>query len=150
MIKLDNVNIYWLDKQLFWFTAGFHLHNFYQLYTGEIKCIMSSSRRLFFLVALYPYIKKIYTSYMVCYIYKEKVFNIRAQSAGTVGYTHCISSPTTVLDMTLNYLMVWLQFWSFGEYPSLPLLPGPFWPKVVVPVRFPSTGQIESVSWVWH
>ena len=33
-----------------------------------------------------------------------------------------------------------LEFW---EMPSLRLLPCPFWPKVVVPVRVPSEHQIE-------
>ena len=45
-----------------------------------------------------------------------------AQSSGAAEYTDCISavgynSPSTcVLDMALNNLMVWLQFWRFGDY----------------------------------
>ena len=44
-----------------------------------------------------------------------------AQSAGVVEYTDCFSAegkppPTSVLDMTLNNLMVrFQQCWSFGE-----------------------------------
>ena len=44
-----------------------------------------------------------------------------AQSAGTVEYTNCFSAegldptPMSVLDMTLNYLMMRFQPWSFGE-----------------------------------
>ena len=41
---------------------------------------------------------------------------IFAQSAGAVEYTDCFSAPTSVLDMTLNNLMVrFLQCWSFGK-----------------------------------
>ena len=39
-----------------------------------------------------------------------------AQSAGTVEYTDCNTLPMSVLDMTLNDLMVWFQrCWSFEE-----------------------------------
>ena len=44
---------------------------------------------------------------------------------------------TSVLCVTLNYQMARLYFRSFGglwSTPSLPLLPGPFWPGVVIPV----------------
>ena len=80
-----------------------------------------------------------------------------AQLAGVVEYTDCNHSrevrslhlPTSVLDMTLNYLMVRLQSWSFGECgvpPSLPLFPGLLWPEVVVPDRLPSFGQIDRLT----
>ena len=36
-----------------------------------------------------------------------------------------------------------LEHWWMWSTPSLPLLPGPLWLKMVIPVRAPSTGQIE-------
>ena len=30
------------------------------------------------------------------------------------------------------------------------LILGPFWPKVVLPIKVSSWGQIELVSWLWH
>ena len=59
-------------------------------------------------------------------IYIESDFNIKldiALSAGAVEYANCTSAeekdpPTatmSVLDMTLNHLIVKLQSWSFGE-----------------------------------
>ena len=56
---------------------------------------------------------------------------------------------------------VWHQTASDGEIPvlelggmwmnpSLTLLPGPLWPKVVAPVRISSKGQSKLLSWVWH
>ena len=36
-----------------------------------------------------------------------------------------------------------LEIWEMLTIPSLPLLPGPLWPVVVVSVRVPSMGQIE-------
>ena len=47
----------------------------------------------------------------------------------------------SVLDMTLNNLM--LRLWGMQSTPSLPLLPGPLWPKVGAPDRVLSMGQIE-------
>ena len=42
-----------------------------------------------------------------------------AQSAGAVEYTNCKSTPMSVLDITLNNLMVRLQLcWSSGECKS--------------------------------
>ena len=48
----------------------------------------------------------------------------RAQSTGAVGNNNCISAervrlpllPMSVLDMALNYILMRLQSWSFGEY----------------------------------
>ena len=55
--------------------------------------------------------------------------------------------PTSVLDMTLNNLIVGLhQCWRFRECgvpSSLPSLPGTFWPGVVASDRVLSMGQIE-------
>ena len=36
-----------------------------------------------------------------------------------------------------------LEFWGMGSTPSLSLLPGPLWPRVIIPVSFPSMVQIE-------
>ena len=36
-----------------------------------------------------------------------------------------------------------LELWEMQSIPSLPLLPGPLWPRVVVPDRVLSIGQIE-------
>ena len=50
-----------------------------------------------------------------------KIIYTTAQSAGAIEYTDDISAeeqqsaPTSVLDMTLNHLIVRLQSWSFGE-----------------------------------
>ena len=60
---------------------------------------------------------------------------------------------TNILDMTLNYLMVRLQFKTFGKMwstPSLPLLLGPLWPWVVVPVRVLSKGQIDQLNYLLY
>ena len=67
-----------------------------------------------------------------------------AQSGGTMEYTDYI--PQSVPDMTLNTLMVKLQwFWSFVEcgVPLDPLFPGPRWPGMVGPDRVLSMGRIE-------
>ena len=51
---------------------------------------------------------------------------------------------TRVLIMTLKNLMVRLQqWWSFGNTPSLPSLPGSLWPGTVAPDRVLSMGKIE-------
>ena len=51
------------------------------------------------------------------------------------------------MDMTLNNLMVEapviLELCGIRSIPSLPSLPGPFWPEVVTPDRVLSMGQIE-------
>ena len=36
-----------------------------------------------------------------------------------------------------------LELWRMQSTPSLPSLPGPLWPGVVVPDRVKSMGQIE-------
>ena len=38
---------------------------------------------------------------------------------------------------------VMLKFWEMWSIPSLPLLPGPLWPRVVAPDRVLSMSQIE-------
>ena len=54
-----------------------------------------------------------------------------------------IPPPTSVLDMTLNNLMVKFQLWGMRSTPLLQLLPGSLWPGVVAPDRVLSMGQIE-------
>ena len=39
-----------------------------------------------------------------------------------------------------------LEFWGMGNTPSLELLPGPLWPREVVPVRVPSMGQNRTIQ----
>ena len=51
--------------------------------------------------------------------------------------------PKSVLDITLNNLMVMLEFGGMRSTPSLPLLPGPLWLGVVAPDRVIPMGQIE-------
>ena len=54
---------------------------------------------------------------------------------------------------TKLYLMVKLQFWSNEECevtPSLSLFPGPLWPRMVVPFRVSSMGQITIHIWLDH
>ena len=48
---------------------------------------------------------------------------------------------TSVLDMTLNNLMV--ELWGQQITPSLPSLSGPLWLRVVASDRFLSMGEIE-------
>ena len=38
---------------------------------------------------------------------------------------------------------IMLELWGMRSIPSLPSLPGPLWPRVVVPDRFLFIGQIE-------
>ena len=38
---------------------------------------------------------------------------------------------------------VMLELWGIQSTPSLPLIPGPFWPRVITPDRVLSMGQIE-------
>ena len=82
-----------------------------------------------------------------------------AQWVGVVEYTDCLSTPTSVLDMTQNNLMVtFQQFWDIGmqRTPLLPSLPGPLRPEVVAPDRVLSMGQIElncvlMINWItWN
>ena len=42
-----------------------------------------------------------------------------------------------------------LELQEMWYIPSLALLPGPYWPQMVVPVRVSFTGQIEQESYVW-
>ena len=73
-----------------------------------------------------------------------------AQSAGTAEYTNCIFTEEEEPPLRVTPVMILsrliLEFWGMIRTPSLPLL----WPAMVVPIRVPSMGQIELVSWVWH
>ena len=43
---------------------------------------------------------------------------------------------------------VMLELWGMWSTPSLPLLPGPFWPKTVAPDWALSTGYIELAAYL--
>ena len=47
---------------------------------------------------------------------------------------------------TKLHLIVRLQLWGMWSTPSLPLLPGSLWPRLVVPFWVPSIGQIEQLN----
>ena len=81
-----------------------------------------------------------------------------------VDNTDCY--PTEKQDPTPTSVLIWHQtiwWWGSnlgaqenGEYTSLPLLPGPLWPAVVIPVRVPLMHQIElfkncvkTNNWYW-
>ena len=61
------------------------------------------------------------------------------QRVKTPHHKKCVSIDTKL------HLMLWLLFWRSGVWntPSLLLLPGSFWPGVVVPVRVPFMDQIH-------
>ena len=62
-------------------------------------------------------------------------------------------SPTSVLDMTLNNLMVGSSdagVLGNAESPLLPLLPGPLWPGVVVPDMGPIYGLKRTKLCFFH
>ena len=91
----------------------------------------------------------------VCvYIYIYIYINIckMAQLAGAVEYIDCIfaegeNSPNQcpVYDAKQSDVEtpVMLKLWGIWNTPSLPSLPGSFWPRVVVIDRVLSMGQIE-------
>ena len=65
----------------------------------------------------------------------------------------CIIPKNDVLSVTLNSIWWWsssLEIWWIWSTPSLPLLSGPLWPGMVVPVRVPSMGQIEKFNYIWN
>ena len=74
-----------------------------------------------------------------------------APSAGAVEYTDCTSTeryppnecPSYDTKQSDGEVPVMQGFWGMQITPSLPLLPGPLWPGVVVPDRALSMGQIE-------
>ena len=43
---------------------------------------------------------------------------------------------------------VMLELWGMRNTPSLPLLPGPLWPRVVAPDRVLSMGYIELTAYL--
>ena len=75
-----------------------------------------------------------------------------AQLAGAGEYTDCISAkdkdspnecPAYDTKQFHSEVLVMLEFGGMWSTPSLPLLPGPLWPRVVAPDRVLSRGQIE-------
>ena len=56
----------------------------------------------------------------------------------------CLENDT---KQSYGEVSVMLELWGMQITPSLPLLPGPFWPEVVAPGRVLSMSQIES-NWV--
>ena len=72
---------------------------------------------------------------------------LELKNTPTVSLQRGKTFPTSALDMTLNNLMVSapviLELWGMQSIRSLPSLPAPLWPKVVVPDRVLSLGQIE-------
>ena len=66
-------------------------------------------------------------------------------AGGAAEYTNSISEektpPMSVLDMTLNSLMLRLQ--GMQSTPSLPSLPGPLWPIMKAPDSILFMGHIE-------
>ena len=63
---------------------------------------------------------------------------IFAQSTGVVEYTNCPSGYDT--KQSDSEVPVMLEVWGMQSTPSLPLLPGSFWPRVVAPDRPLSMG----------
>ena len=60
------------------------------------------------------------------------------QSAGAVKYTDCFSAspnecPIYDTKQSDSDVPVMLELWGMRSIPSLPLLPGPLWPRMVVP-----------------
>ena len=49
-------------------------------------------------------------------------------------------TPTSVLDMILNNLMVEMELWGMQSTPLWPSLPGSLWPRVVAPDKGPIYG----------
>ena len=79
--------------------------------------------------------------------------SLNAQLAGAVEFTDCFSAegedPSS--NKCLGYdskqsdgdVPVMLELWGMLSTPSLTLLPGPLWLRVVAPDRVLSIGQIE-------
>ena len=77
-------------------------------------------------------------------------YSLFAQSAGAVEYTDCTSagvgvknpceSPGYDAKQSDDDVPVMLELWGMQSTPSLPLLPGPFWPGMVAPDRTLSMG----------
>ena len=84
-----------------------------------------------------------------------------AQLAGVVEYTNYISTEgldTTNLCPGYDVkpsdgdacLFAMLELWGMWSISSLPLLPGPFWSRVVPPDSVLSMGQIELNCITWN
>ena len=79
-------------------------------------------------------------NYLVC-----RILNMLTVSPA-VRWEPPLTNPLTKKDGEVPVLELW-EMWSAF---SLPLLPGPLWLGVVVPVKVPYMSQIDMVSWVWH
>ena len=51
--------------------------------------------------------------------------------------------PLSLLDMTLNNLMVRPQLWEIRHTLSFLSIPGPLWPEMIATEKVQSMGQIE-------
>ena len=88
-----------------------------------------------------------------CSIFVKITSKIRAETAGAVEYTNCTSAeghdplpnecPRYDTKQSNGEVPAMLELWGMRSTPSLPSLPGPFWPGVVAPDRVLSMGQIE-------
>ena len=58
-------------------------------------------------------------------------------------------SPNEYPEKYDDEVPVILELWGMWSPPSLPLLPGPLWPGVVVPDRVLSMGQIRLTAYLW-
>ena len=73
-----------------------------------------------------------------------------AKSAGSAEYTDCISAEGYDSNNCPGFYIktdgearIMLEFWEMRIIPSLPSLPGRFWPGVVATDRVLFMGQIE-------
>ena len=79
-----------------------------------------------------------------------------AQSAGAVEYTNCFSAegkstsnecPRYDTKQSDGEVPVMLELWGMQSTFSLPLLPGPSWPREVAPVKGPIYGLDKTKLW---
>ena len=87
-----------------------------------------------------------------CLILSYPRFLCFSLSTGVVEYTNCFSgrgktSPQRVswfdIKQSDGEVLVTLENWRVQNTSSLPLFPGPLWPRVVAPDRVLFTGQIQ-------
>ena len=80
-----------------------------------------------------------------------------AQSAGAEEYTNCTSAegvrptpnecPRYDTKQSDGEVLVMLELWGMHSILSLPSLPGPLWPGVVVPDKSPIYGLNRTKPW---
>ena len=76
---------------------------------------------------------------------------VTAQLAGALRYTVSLQRgkvphPPNKCPATKPSEAPVLELWGIWSTPSLPLLPGQFWPRMVVPVKVPSIDQIKLLT----